>query len=225
MTEMQTETLVDLLVKDAKAVRPLAPPGQRVMIWLLPTLVYIAAITVIMGPRPDLLQQLSQPRFAVELGATLITGVLAAMAAFCSECPGRPQWERLVPLPAFAIWLAALGEGCWQSWLRFGIEGLRVEPDFACIPAVIGLSLLPAILLFWMIRKGAPIAPAVTAGLATLAASAIGAFTLRIVHYQDASVMVLLWQFGSVAALTALGAASGRRFLRWPDRVQSRSLT
>ncbi len=36
--------------------------------------------------------------------------------------------------------------------------------------------------------------------------------------------MVLVWQFGSVAALAALGAITGRRFLRWPDSGYIRQL-
>ena len=45
---------------------------------------------------------------------------------------------------------------------------------------------------------------------------ALGATALRLFHAQDASVMVLVWQFGSVALLTGLGALTGRQLLRWP---------
>ncbi|HEY8071628.1 MAG TPA: NrsF family protein [Methylocystis sp.] len=67
-----------------------------------------------------------------------------------------------------------------------------------------------------MIRRGAPIAtPMTTTGLATLAATSIAAAALLLFHEQDASVMVLVWQFGSVLVLTGLGALFGRRLLRW----------
>ena len=67
--------------------------------------------------------------------------------------------------------------------------------------------------------------PCTTVALGGLAAAGLGNFGLRLFHPQDASLMVLFWQFGSVAALTALGALSGRRFLRWPDHHQIRELT
>ncbi|UEM25182.1 NrsF family protein (plasmid) [Skermanella mucosa] len=38
---------------------------------------------------------------------------------------------------------------------------------------------------------------------------------LRLFHAQDASLMVLFWQFGTVALLTAMPCAAGRRILRW----------
>jgi hypothetical protein len=54
-----------------------------------------------------------------------------------------------------------------------------------------------------------------TTGLATLAATALGAAALRIFHTQDVSLMLLIWQFGSVALLAGVGFFVGRRFLRW----------
>jgi len=49
-----------------------------------------------------------------------------------------------------------------------------------------------------------------------LAAAAIGNFGLRLFHTQDAALMVLVWQVGSVALLAALAGLTGHRLLRWP---------
>uniref|UniRef100_UPI00235F4F2A NrsF family protein n=1 Tax=Providencia rettgeri TaxID=587 RepID=UPI00235F4F2A len=76
-------------------------------------------------------------------------------------------------------------------------------------------SILPAILIFLMVRRGAPIAPMSTFGLATLAATALAAAALRLFHAQDASVMLLVWQLGTVALLASVGFSVGRFFLRW----------
>ena len=78
------------------------------------------------------------------------------------------------------------------------------------------MSAVPGALMLKMIRQGAPIAPAITTALATLAAAALGATALRLFHAQDASVMVLVWQFGSVLLLAGVGALTGRQILRWP---------
>ncbi len=68
-----------------------------------------------------------------------------------------------------------------------------------------------------MPRRGAPIAPVSAALLASLAAASLGAAALRLFHMQDASVMVLVWQLGSVAVLAVTGALMGRSVLRWPQ--------
>jgi hypothetical protein len=110
-----------------------------------------------------------------------------------------------------------LGEGCWQTFAASGAEGLSFRIDFVCLPSILLVGILPGAVILKMIRQGAPIAPTTTTALATLAAAALGATALRLFHEQDASVMVLVWQFGSVVLLASLGALTGRRLLRWPE--------
>jgi hypothetical protein len=214
---MRTEDLIEALVADAKPVRRLASPMIRLCAWLTMSSAYAAAIVLVMGLRPDLESRLADTRFLVELGATFMTSVLAAAAAFCAGCPGRPVWERFAPLPALGLWFWSLGEGCWRSFVQGGAQGLQFQLDLACLPNILLVSIVPGVLILIMIRRGAPIAPVTTTALAALAAAALGATTLRLFHAQDASLMVLVWQFGSVAMLAGLGALTGRRILRWPE--------
>lgn len=221
---MQTEELIRYLAGNAPPVHRLAHPARRAMIWFMFSLAYVAAVVFAMGLRPDISVQLAEPRFLVEIFSALATAMMAAAAAFCAGCPGRPLWERFAPVPFLVVWLGSLGDGCWQDWLRFGPAGLSVQPDLACFPAILAASMAPAILIFIMIRQGAPIAPVATTGLATLAATALGAAALRLFHEQDASIMVLVWQFGSVLVLTGLGALIGRRLLHWPAAADLRPI-
>jgi hypothetical protein len=176
---------------------------------------YVAAFVWAIGVRPDISDKLADPRFLIEVGAALLTSMMAAAAAFCAGCPGRPLWERFAPLPFLAVWLASLGEGCWRQWIQAGPDGLTLQIDLLCFQNILAVSILPAVVIFVMIRQGAPIAPMSTTGLATLAATALGAAALRIFHTQDVSLMLLIWQFGSVALLAGVGFFVGRRFLRW----------
>ncbi len=217
---MRPEDLIRELASDVQPVRRLAHPGWRVLFWLSLSLVYVTGVVLIMGPRPDIAAKLGEPRFAVEVMAAFLTGVMAAAAAFCAGCPGRPVWERFAALPMLALWLASLGSGCWHDWLRAGAEGIVVQVDFVCFPAIVLIGLIPGALIFSMIRRGAPLAPVTTTAMAALAAAALGAAALRLFHTQDASIMILVWQFGSVAVLTALGALAGRKMLRWPERAR-----
>jgi len=51
--------------------------------------------------------------------------------------------------------------------------------------------------------------------LGGLAAAGLGNFGLRFFHQQDASVMVLVWQVGTVFLLTMLAGWAGRLILEW----------
>jgi hypothetical protein len=218
---MRTEELIQALAKNCRPVRPLAHPAWRAGLWFTISLVYVAVVVGAVGLRADVSSKLANWKFLIEVGAPLLTSVMAAAAAFCAGCPGRPLWERLAPLPFLALWLGSLGEGCWSDWLVHGAAGLAIRPDFKCFPAILAISALPSILIFAMTRRGAPIAPTVTMGLAALAAAALAAAALRLFHTEDASVMVLFWQFGSVALLTGLEALVGPFFLRWTTREEA----
>jgi hypothetical protein len=159
---------------------------------------------------------LADARFVVELGATFVTSVLGAAAAFCATCPGRPVWERFAPLPAVGVWFWSLGEGCWQSFVQDGAQALALQLDLVCFPSILLIGIVPGVLILMMIRQGAPIAPGAATALAALAAAALAAAALRLFHTQDASIMVVAWQFGSVAILASVGALTGCHMLPWP---------
>ena len=127
---MQAEELIKVLAADAKPVRRLSSPMVRLLIWLGISVAYAALVVWLMGVRSDIFLKLADTRFALELAATFMTSVLAAAAAFCTGCPGRPIWERFAPLPAVGIWFWSLGEGCWQTFAASGAEGLSFRLDF-----------------------------------------------------------------------------------------------
>lgn len=213
---METENLIKQLADQTQPVKRLPHPLPRTVVWFMAAMFYGAIVAFVMGLRADLPQRFGETRFVIEVAGALLTSMMAAAAAFCAGCPGRPLWERFAPLPFLALWLGSLGQGCWQDWMQFGEAGLRVTPDLVCLPIIAAISVLPGAIMFVMIRAGAPIAPVSTAALGTLAVAALSATVLRLTHLPDASIMVLLWQVGSVAILTLVGALLGHKMLPWP---------
>src|SRR5262249_52111258 len=138
-----------------------------------------------------------------------------AAAAFPCAVPGPRRLYLLLPFPPLAIWLASLGQGCAQAWIKFGPEGLALRPDWFCFPAIVLVGAVPAIAMALMLRGGAPLAPHVTTALGALAAAGLGDFGLRLFHPQDASLMVLVWQFDTVFVLSVLAGWCGRYLLNW----------
>jgi hypothetical protein len=99
-----------------------------------------------------------------------------------------------------------------QQWAR---SGLSLQPDWFCFPAILLVGAIPAIVMVAMLRRGAPLAPHLTATLGGLAAAGLANFGLRLFHTQDASLMVLVWQGGTVLVLTIVAGSIGRLFLDW----------
>jgi hypothetical protein len=213
---METVDLIQRLAMSVRPVRLLPPPWLRTAHWLAIALSSMAIVVMLMSPRDDLLEKLSEARFLIEQAAAVATAVTAAIAAFCLVVPGHSRKRALLPIFPLVIWLGSLGYGCLQSWLQFDTEAWQVYPDWICFPSIVMVGAVPALTMVIMLRRGAPMAPRLTVSLGALAAAAVGNFGLRLFHYQDASLMVLIWQFGSVALLSALAGWSGGSILHWP---------
>jgi len=212
---MKTARLIEQLAGGLDATRRLPPPWLRTAIWLSLSLPFLALVVLVVSPRADIAVKLTDARFLIEQGAALLTGIAAAYAAFVSTIPGANRKLLLLPALPLAVWLGTLGKGCLDSWLRLGPEGLALQPDWFCFPAILLVGSLPAIAILTMLRRGAPLTPCVTIALGGLAAAGLGDFGLRMFHAQDASIMVLVWQVGSVLAFATLAGCVGRQLFNW----------
>lgn len=210
-----TDALIETLAREARPVRRLPSPGRRVARWLAVALPVVMLFGILMGPRPDLAEMLSETAFLVPLLAALMTAVCAAHAAFASSVPGTPKGWLWLPAAPLTVWIGSLGRQCWQAWFSFGADGVVFRPDLVCLPIIAMVGAVPAIAIVAMIRRGAPLTPRRTAFLAALAAAALAYVGLRLVHPQDAAFMVLVWQFGSVAVFASVIGLFGRWLLPW----------
>ena len=216
---MDTEQLIHQLADHPAPVRRLPAPWRRAAVWFAISLPYVVVV-VFTHSMPasmpiDLSQMLHDRQFIIEQIATLLTAITAVMAAFCSVVPGYDRRILLVPLLPLVIWLLSLGEGCVNDWIRLGARGLALRPDWNCLPPAALIGIVPALAIVIMLRRGAPLYPRITLALAALAVAALGNFGLRIYHVGDASIMVLVWHFGSVIVLALLASWIGQIVLRW----------
>lgn len=211
----RTSDLIDSLVADARPVRRLRAPVLRAVGWLLFAALILAFIAIARGVRPDLADKLGQPVFAVGVGAALLTGTLAAVAAFVTSVPGRSRRWLLLPLPALAVWMTTIGYGCLTDWVRIGPEGISPGETLRCF-ATLALAGTPlSLLMLAMLRHVARLAPAPVAMTASLAVAALSAAALSMFHPIDASAMILMWNAGLAMLFIVAGALCGPRLLGW----------
>lgn len=211
---MRTDALIDRLARDAGPVRPLRPAWQRCLVWLVLAAGFSAAVVLLMSPRPDLAEQLRDARFWIEQLAAFATGVLAAHAALALSVPGTSRRVALAPVFPAALWLGSQGLGCVSALTGGSGATLAGEPECLVLIALTGS--VPAIALVMMLRRAFPVRPRLNMALAALAAAALGNVALRFFHAQDAALMVLVWQTGSVVLLSLAGGLLGRMLLQKP---------
>lgn len=210
---MDTNRLIQSLVTDLQPVRRLDSPPIRCLRWLAAALPPVVMVVILMGVRPDLAAKLGEMRFVVQELAALATAVAAGMAALAIGVPGTSRWRLALPVLPLSIWLASLGQQCFQEWIRFGSDGMAFAPDAICIPGIAMIAVVPAAVMVAMMRRGARFYPRSAVLLGSLAAAALADAGLRLFHPQDAGLMVLVWQLGSVALFSVLAGVLGDRLL------------
>jgi hypothetical protein len=157
------------------------------------------------------------PHYLVQQGAALAAGILSARAAFASVIPGSNNRVWVLPAIGVAVWVAL------QLWTGVrdlhasGTLGVTSESDWPCVVSMTLGGLVVGSPLVWMLRRGAPLTPGLTAVLAALAALSFANIEACVTRPHAFALTVLLWHGSTVAAVATLCAIMGPRWFRWPE--------
>jgi hypothetical protein len=210
----RTDALIAELSATLRPVRPLRRPLLRALAWLAYAGVVVAAIVAAHGLSPELPQRFARAGLVVEWAASILTGVLAAVAAFHLALPDRSWRWALLPLPALGLWIAALGYSCLLDWFAAGRQGLAAGASLDCVAAIATTSLPLGLGLLVMLRHAGPVRPALTAFCGALAAAALATGGLTLYHGLDAALEALVWHLGTAAIIVAVVTLAAPRLSR-----------
>jgi hypothetical protein len=214
---MKTDELIDRLGRDVTVARPLPTPAVRTALWLVWAVSYLVVGAVMMFALMSSAGVVSTPLYFVQQSAALVTGIMAARAAFASVIPGSNNRVWALPAIGAIVWAASL---TWAGVLDLrasGTLGVTSQSDWPCVVSIALGGLVVGSPLVWMLRRGAPLTPSLTAFLAALAALSFANIEACLGRPHAFALTVLLWHGVTVAAVAALCAMTGRRWLRWPD--------
>ena len=214
---MRTDELIDRLGRDVTVAQPLPAPGIRTAMWTVWAVSFLIVVVVMMfavmssaGVPPTAL-------YLVQQGAALVTGIMAARAAFASVIPGSKNRMWVLPATGAAVWGVSLLWAGVSDLQAYGTLGVTSQSDWPCVVSMTLSGLVVGSPLVWMLRRGAPLTPGLTAFLAALAALSFANIEACLTRPHTFALTVLLWHGGTLAAVAALCALTGRRWLRWPD--------
>lgn len=210
-----TPDLINALATNVPPVRRLRPPLMRAACWLLLAFLILALLAISQGIRLDLAQHLQSPSFIISMAGALLTGILAAIAAFMLSLPDRSRLWLLLPAPALVVWLSAIGYQCLTNWVSFEPGGVRLGGTARCFATLVLTSLPLSLAMLVMLRYAAPLRPMAVTLMGSLAVAAITATALSLFHSLDATVMILMWNLGTAAIFVGLGGAFGGKMFSW----------
>lgn len=220
MRTSDTETLIRELAGRPSRAQPLAQPAVRAAAWLAIAVPSALLVMVLMPGHRDWVSRLLMPRVIGEEAFALVTGLLAAVAAFASVVPGYNRKVLFLPLVPLALWLGGLGQSSVRDWLQLTSESFSMRSEWVCLPATIMAGVLPAIAMAVMLRRGAPLTPRLSTLLGGLAAAGLGNLGVCVTHHAYGNVLVLVWHAGIVVALTTIVGSAGRHLLNWQSLVE-----
>jgi hypothetical protein len=212
-TQMQTDQIIEQLATDLEPVRVLPAPWLRALLWLAAVSAVSAALVLRYAHLATILPRLATPRVAVESVATALTAITAILAAFELSLPDRsPRWAWL-PLPPFALWLAASGLGCLRNGMSLHGPAGFVGESPHCFAFISGASVPLAAGLFWMLRRARPIDALPVASIGTLGVAATAACVLQFFHPFDVTVIDLGLHLAAISLVILIGTLWRGRLL------------
>ena len=177
----------------------------------------IAVVTALAVARfsnmPVFMGRASDPRMALELAATLATGLAGVIAAFHLSVPDRSRAWAFAPLPFAALWLGLSGLGCYRDWAEQTRNGWRLGESSHCFVFILATGLPLAALLVWRLRKSSPLQPRLTATVGAIGVCGLSAFILQFFHPFNVTLMDLGAHLAALLVLLAVMGLSSRSAL------------
>ena len=176
---------------------------------LLSLLVAVALSAAGEGFRGNLAFFATYEPFLLKLAGALLLARGAFLMARRAALPGSGGGSWLLLLPGALPFLAHAGLNPW------GPPSPKDLGAGACAIDIALLSLPALWLILRALKNAAPTRPARAGALAGLLAGAVGAAGHAFACGNDGGLSVVLWYGVAILGMTALGAAIGRKTLRW----------
>ena len=202
----QTRDLIESLARDAGPVRRLKSPLHRSSLFLAAFIGVVATATLVTNAWPGMIARLADSRFAIEMAATVLTGIAAILAAFTIAIPGWSRFWLFLPAPPLAVWLGASGYGCYRNWIVYGVDGsLALGRSADCFIFILMVSIPASLALFLALRITRALNPVAVMAIGALGVAGLAAATLQFFHPFDVTVADLALH--AAATLIVVGLA------------------
>jgi hypothetical protein len=213
---MKTEEWISALAAGTESVDPRAPARRLLLATLAGAALALPLMLGLLGLNPRLATASQTPMFWVKLAFVVTTAAAAIALLHRLARPGVPIQRNAIVLamPFAAIWLLAAG-ALIASAATERLPLLLGSTWSACPLNIAMLSAPALVLMLWALRSLAPTRLRLAGGAAGLLAGSVGATVYTLHCPEMAAPFIGVWYVLGMVIPAALGAALGRRMLRW----------
>jgi hypothetical protein len=214
--EARHHALVEHLVTELRPVRRLWPVSVRLAIWIVIEAGVLLLVIRTSG-RADLAQQFRNPWYLLSVGGFAVAGVIGAAFALRSAIPGRGPRGMEVGL-FLVLTLASALLLLHEPINQVMPIGNFIRQGLPCVFGIAIFAALPLLVLFWAMRRGAPLAGGVGGALAGAGAFLFSFALMRVDCPIDEGLHLFMWHF--LPALIGVVLSAGGGFLLFRRRVR-----
>lgn len=213
---MRTDDLVAALARSAQPVDERAVSRHFTRMHVIAVLLCVAAVMLLLGPRPDWREAVALPMFWTKL-AFPATAMLASFAllrrlGYPGLRVGRTPFALAAPFAL--VWVmasAVLAAAAPSDRLRLVVGSSWLQ----CLLVIAALAVPALVLSFRAISGLAPTRPRLTGAIAGTFAGSAGAFAYAFSCVEMQAPFLAVWYSLGMLIPVAGGAWMGPRLLRW----------
>ena len=202
---MNTETLIHELALDCRPVSPIGHPLVRFLRWALAAAVLTAAGVVVIRPFGSDWNSLLTPVAITAAVSMFVVFLLSSLAAFFFAVPDSRNATFGMILIAVVIVLF-----CSICFALSFIEPADSNPGLICVFRIVGLSIAPGVLLFYMLKRAAPMSSGLVGLLAALSSFALAEIGVQFLCHKTFASHIIVWHILPVLVLSLVGILVGR---------------
>lgn len=208
---MKTETLIHNLSLQCRPIRPVGHPVKGFLIWVFASTLLLIAGILIVGPEHNVVS--SEPltnTFILPAVAMLCISLICTLSAFVMSIPNEEATKfSILPIFVLIVWFGLM------TFLFASVDLHDSRPGILCVLRIIGLSAAPGALLFYMLRRAAPMRTGLIGLFAAVGALGFGELGVQFLcHKSLLETHAIVWHLVPVCVLAFVGVVIGRTTFR-----------
>jgi hypothetical protein len=206
-----TDHLIKDLVFDLKPVQIVKFHFSDLLKIIVAGLFCVFAAVSILGLRTDINVQTVTTKFVVDTLILLLLAVLSIMAAFSLSVPSM-NTRNIFRFPIFVFSLVLITTV--YSFLATSNPFLYLGHGFSCVSEMIAISILPAAILFYLVRKAAVIKRDLVGILILMSGVSFGLLGVQLTCADSTPLHILIWHFLPSLVVIIFGIWLSRRLIK-----------